>query len=270
MQMPSEVTRFFENGGFVVSIKGRHYHFVGIDEAHEMLINKQTKQAIVRPTKDYINRIAQYIPFRTKIVNKVRVEILPLTKEKAEATFSPFTKDTVTQKSEGNVQTLMKKISEVRLLPVTTLNRGLVNPFRKITANEAQRHDLLNFHQIGQKSFEDRILACILKKPSTKVPLRRKRLQTFGNAKQSSHKEKSLQKEVQKCIRCKIAYANQTGTSVDTVAEQYIELPRALCDTNGVLNKGQKNVATKFYEARYNNKQDISAVHYKMVGVLTP
>ena len=83
-------------------------------------------------------------------------------------------------------------------------------------------------------------MACILKNKSTKVPLRRKRLQTFGNAKQSSRKEKSLQKEVQKCIRCKIAYANQTGTSVDTVAEQYIELPRALCDTNGVLNKGQK------------------------------
>ena len=62
---------------------------------------------------------------------------------------------------------------------------------------------------------------------------------------------------VQKCIRRKISHANRSKTSVDTVAEQYIELPRALCDTNGVLNKGQKSVATKFYETRYNSEQDI-------------
>ena len=51
MQMPTEETHITENGGFVVSIKGRYYHSVGIDEAHEMWINKQTKQAIVRPQK---------------------------------------------------------------------------------------------------------------------------------------------------------------------------------------------------------------------------
>ena len=59
-------------------------------------------------------------------------------------------------------------------------------------------------------------------------------------AKQSLRKKLTKKWRVQKCIRIKIAYANQTGTSVDTVAEQYIELRRALCDTNGVLNKGQK------------------------------
>ena len=87
----------------------------------------------------------------------MREEILPLSKEKTEVRFSPFTKDPVTQKSEGNVIMQMKKISEMKLLPVMTQNCGLVNPFRKFTGNEAQRHDLFNFHQIGQKSFQDRI-----------------------------------------------------------------------------------------------------------------
>ena len=65
--IPSKLLEFFESGGFVVSISGNHYHSVGIDEAHEMLINKQTKQAIVRPSKEYINRVAKYIPHRMKM-----------------------------------------------------------------------------------------------------------------------------------------------------------------------------------------------------------
>ena len=85
-------------------------------------------------------------------------------------------------------------------------------------------------------------------------------MQTLGATKQQKSKVTTLQKEmqrVQKCIRRKISYANQSGTYVDTVAEQYIELPRALCDANGVLNKGQKSVAIKFYETRYNSKEDV-------------
>ena len=51
-------------GGFTVSISGHAFHSVGLDESHEMLINKHVKQAVVRPTKDYIDRIARYIPLR--------------------------------------------------------------------------------------------------------------------------------------------------------------------------------------------------------------
>ena len=50
-QAPSKLLEFFKSGGFVVSLTGRRYHSVGIDEAHEMEINRQCKQAIVRPNK---------------------------------------------------------------------------------------------------------------------------------------------------------------------------------------------------------------------------
>ena len=132
IRMPQEVIQFFRAGGFVVSITGRYFHSVGIDEAHEMLINKQTKQAIVRPTKDYINRIAQYIPYRMRIVDKLKEEILPLNKQKSEVKFSPFTSNSATEKSEANVQAQMKQINEANLLPVLTQNRGLFNPSRRV------------------------------------------------------------------------------------------------------------------------------------------
>ena len=48
----------FKQGGFVVSIGERPWHSVGIDESHEMLINKDCKTSVVRPLPDYINRIA--------------------------------------------------------------------------------------------------------------------------------------------------------------------------------------------------------------------
>ena len=63
--MPDSVLTMFQQGAFVVSIKGRTWHSVAVDEAHEMLINKACKMSIVRPTPDYVNRIAQYLPCRT-------------------------------------------------------------------------------------------------------------------------------------------------------------------------------------------------------------
>ena len=64
LTMPATILSILQKGGFAVSICGRPWHSVGIDEAHEMLINRSCKNAIVRPTADYINRIAQYIPYR--------------------------------------------------------------------------------------------------------------------------------------------------------------------------------------------------------------
>ena len=61
--MPKELLDYFKAGGFAVSITGRAFHSVGLDKSHEMLINKDVKQAIVRPSsKEYISRIARYIP----------------------------------------------------------------------------------------------------------------------------------------------------------------------------------------------------------------
>jgi len=38
-----------------------------------------------------------------------------------------------------------------------SLNRGLVNSFRKLVATTAQNHDVLQFRKIGREKFELRI-----------------------------------------------------------------------------------------------------------------
>ena len=38
--MPPQIITMFRQGAFVVSVTGTPWHSVGIDESHEMLINK--------------------------------------------------------------------------------------------------------------------------------------------------------------------------------------------------------------------------------------
>ena len=38
--MPSDVMKFLESGAFVCGITGKHMRSVALDEAHEMLVNK--------------------------------------------------------------------------------------------------------------------------------------------------------------------------------------------------------------------------------------
>ena len=255
-RMPPALLEYLQKGGFALSISGRKLHSVALDESHEMLINRHVKQAIVRPSEDYIRRMAKYIPTRMKGIENLKQQIFndPSTEAtKQTHLLSPPPDDL---KSEENIKSQLHKIEEVDLLPAhVSSNRGLINPFRGVSATEAQSHDLLSFNQIGSEHYESRVRAYYLNEASVVVPIRRKRLQTFGTTqKKKQGKLASLQKEmkkVQKCMRLKIAYANRTGIRADVVGEQYIELPRALCDEDGNLVKGTKSMATHFYQARY-------------------
>ncbi len=75
--MPTQVLTMFKQGAFVASVSGRAWHSIGIDEAHKMLINRACKTSIMRPNPDYINRIAWYIPFRSKTLENLRKQLFP-------------------------------------------------------------------------------------------------------------------------------------------------------------------------------------------------
>ena len=71
LQMPNSIIGMFKQGAFVVNIKGRPWHAVAIDEAHEMLINKACKTAIVKPNPDYIKRLTTYLPYRSRSIQNI-------------------------------------------------------------------------------------------------------------------------------------------------------------------------------------------------------
>ncbi len=71
--------------------------------------------------------------------------------------------------------------------------------------------------------------------------------------KRLQRKIKQREKErriVNKCMRRRMAYNARVGATENLTGEQYLELPRAICDPNGTPHKGQKSYTTKWLEKR--------------------
>ena len=187
---PSAVTAFFKQGGFVVSVTGRPWSSVGIDEAHEMQINRACKTSIVHPTKDYINRVAAYLPYRTKCIENLKKQLFA--DETGPHTQLPLTfesRNTDDRKSIANVKANMSLIHTSGILSVTQTNRGLFS-FSQRKASHEQEHDLLSFFEIGSGEFEIYILYYILREASVSAPQRKKKTSNIC-------RKKNLQKQSQ-------------------------------------------------------------------------
>lgn len=104
LNMPHNILTMFKQGAFVVSIRGREWHSVGLDEAHEMLINKQCKTTTVKPTPDYINRMAKYLPQRAKTFETFRQQLGLEENHNNLAIASPFSCTPQDQKFGENVR----------------------------------------------------------------------------------------------------------------------------------------------------------------------
>ena len=50
-------------------------HAVYLDEAHEMLINKDIKTSVMRPSKEYLNRIMYYYTIRSKLFKQLEQQV---------------------------------------------------------------------------------------------------------------------------------------------------------------------------------------------------
>ena len=59
------------------------------------------------------------------------------------------------------------------------------------------------------------------------------------------------QKIVQKCLHKNIKWSKQTGHPIDKISEQFVPIPLALADSNGIPLKGKKSNTTKALKARY-------------------
>ena len=88
LTMPEDVLGHLRNGGYTISILGRAGHSVGIDEAHEMCINKDCKEFITKPSGDYINRVATFLPVRSKAMKQFEAQIFPEQNQKKNHTLS--------------------------------------------------------------------------------------------------------------------------------------------------------------------------------------
>ena len=76
---PSCVMQSFQGGAFTVNILGRKGHAVALDEAHEMCINKDMKDAVVHPSKAYLQKTSLFLRFRITAYKNMLNQIFPAT-----------------------------------------------------------------------------------------------------------------------------------------------------------------------------------------------
>ena len=50
-------------------------HSVGLDEAHEMCVNKEGKSSFVKQTKDDFGRLVHFFPYRSKANKNLKEQL---------------------------------------------------------------------------------------------------------------------------------------------------------------------------------------------------
>ena len=249
--LPDVVKDCFSKGGFVCNIRGTEMHAVALDEAHEMLVNKDIKTYVVRPSKEYLNKIMYYYPVRSMVCKQLKDQLsLPCVREKPPSIFDSTPH---TAKCEENIESMTSKLSDLDVLHAEQENRGLI-ALNGTPATPEQHRDLICFREIGSQYFEAYVKYYILREPSAMVPQRKRRLQKFNVPKKRPTKIKVKEREqkfVSRCLRKQLAWSGQPQCTIN--GQQYLELPRALCTPSGEPHKGQKSYTTKFYEKRYND-----------------
>ena len=251
--LPSEVQEHFSCGGFTVSIKGRPWHSIGLDEAHEMLVNRDCKAALVHPNKEFISRMALYFPYRAKAIKNFKNQSKPHDYDDSFHT----TKNT--KKSGENIQAMKELLSESDTLPKQLSGlKVLRNGFTDTNATSAQQLDLLNFRTIGQTDFDSYVEHVYLRTGNPKASVKLHRLKTFTTSSKNvtKHQFAKLQAEkthVTQCLKKRLLHCESTKAH-NIPHEQYLELPRAIADINGIPQKGQKSVTTTFFQKKYGEK----------------
>ena len=241
---------------FTVSINGGKGHAVALDEAHEMCINKDLKMAIARPTKSYLQKTSLFMRYRITTHKNLLLQIFPHLNRDPQILFDVFSSTSEIKEREDNIVAMLSEIQCKELLPGSISgNRGLVNIFSGVHATPEQRHDLLNIREIGCTNLTNYITHKILKIPSTETPQRQNKLLTMAPTKVVSRRlmnqrEREM-KQVNKCLRQRLAWCNRTGQTYDVNKEQYSMYPRAIADENGHPVKGVKSVWKDKLKKRY-------------------
>ena len=255
LTIPNELLSHLTLGGFTVSITGRAGHSVGIDEAHEMCINKECKEYITKPSADYIQRTATFLPVRAKAMKNIESQIFPDHKPKATGITTIKASDSESKKLEMNVQAQVAKIKSDSTLTVNSQEAATLHHlFNQKEPSPEQVQDLMGFRKIGQTEFESRVEYYTLRNPSVMPPKHRKRLLTFTERKSRRRKVSEIERERKLQIECwkkRVAFATSTGTQISNLYQQCLELPRAIATSTGQPVKGTKANTTKAYEKRY-------------------
>ena len=155
------------------SITGKHLRSVTLDEAHEVLVNKDLKTTIVHPSKEYLDRMLYYYPVQSMVLNVVKNVVLLDVDGTKSGKIGVFDSSQLSAKVEENIQCMMTKVQSPNTPDVIDQVRPLTSMSGPVATQE-QQIDLLGFWKVGHERFENSIKFFLYsKEPSASVPRRK-------------------------------------------------------------------------------------------------
>ena len=123
---------------------------MGVDEAHEMCVNRECKEFITHPSSDNISRTSLFLPISSRAMNNLEEHLFPeRNKESVKTITSLFATDIESKKLESNIRKQVDKLQSSNF--ITT---GL---FKTKQLTPQQTHDLINFRAIGESEYNNRV-----------------------------------------------------------------------------------------------------------------
>ncbi len=251
--LPEYVLHHFQMGGFSCSIKGNNFSCVGADEAHESLINKDTKTLIVRNPQKDINKLACTIEFQAEVLSTYFGQIATKKNNLVQRDYSP----SVIKQEQKLVMAYAAKLESSHIFDQHDNVTALYKAFTKFQAPKDVETDLLNYAQYGKDSYNHYIRSNILKDSSVKSVIHKKNLKTFSERKPTKRTVHNLEKEKKLVMQChkRALAALKSGIALET-SMQFIETPRAICTVDEIPNKGTKSVIYEIFRSRYVKDSD--------------
>ncbi|CAG2204296.1 unnamed protein product [Mytilus edulis] len=251
---PEPVIQHFTAGCFSVSISGKHLYSVALDEAHEMEINLKVKNALNSFSQSSLANLTFYLPYRAKTLHNLKSE---LQLEREEGLYQREGTMSYVKNAEKTVCEYMSNLETSSLFDINC-NEHLHHIFTRTETDHEQTDSLINYRKYGEEDMAN-YLKCFLfrtyetagKPPSRKEEI----LKTFAPIKITIHKQKKEIKDqntVISCLRKKIAFSKHSGNAVKDL-DQFLQLPRALCDAEGIPEKGQKATAANVFKNIYSD-----------------
>ena len=102
-----------KSGGFTVSILGRPCHYISVNEAHKMCVNRECKEYITRPSADYINHTTMFIPVRAKALKNIERQMMPQKCKSKIKSITSLTSSGTQVKMGMNIRAQVDKLSQL-------------------------------------------------------------------------------------------------------------------------------------------------------------
>ena len=187
--LPDYIFHHFQMGGFASSIKGNNFSCIAADEAHETLINKDTKSLIVRNPPQEISRLARTIEYQAEMLNNYFGLIAT---KKTNLVQRDYAHSIIT-KEQQLILAYSVKFESSHIFDQHESLTCLYKAFTKFQPSKEIEMDLMNYSKFGEESYN------YVRSSMTKNVIHRKNLRTFSEKKITKTTVKNLEKEKKTC-----------------------------------------------------------------------